>query len=132
MAATIRSTGLRPSPAGIWPRRRTDRRYFRHTRLRAARQQLEFRWSEWEGQHGERLGANGTRRADELSPKLAGALAVLPPEGLTAKQWERAAGLPVGTFYYCRDSLVEHGRVTKQGEGRGALFRPIAWKPTSQ
>ena len=108
-----------------------DRRYFRHTRLRAARPQLEFRWSEWEAQYGDRLGASGSL-PDELSPKLAAVLAVLAPDGLTAKEWERAAGLPVGTFYYCRDRLVERGWVAKEAEGRGALFQPIAWKPASQ
>src|SRR5690606_31854483 len=47
-----------------------DRRYFRHTRLRAARPQLEFRWAEWEAQYGDRLGSNGRWALDVLSPKL--------------------------------------------------------------
>ena len=103
-----------------------DRRYFRHTRLRAARTQLEFRWRQWEDQYGERLGNDSELRPDVLSPKLAAVLAVLPTEGLTAKEWELAAVLPVGTFYYCRDRLVELRRVWRDGDGRGAQFRPAS------
>src|SRR5690606_27470718 len=108
-----------------------DRRYFRHTRLWAVRPQLDFRSAEWEAQYGDRLGSNGRWALDVLSPKLTTVMQALAPEGLTAKEWETAAGLPVGTFYYCRDRLVERGRVRKDGSGRGARFLPAFQPPTS-
>ncbi|HEX2094863.1 MAG TPA: hypothetical protein VHG28_20860 [Longimicrobiaceae bacterium] len=100
-----------------------ERRYFRHTRLRAARPHLEYRWSDWSGKYGDRLGQGARDMREELSPKLRTVLALLPSEGLSAKEWEVASGLPVGTFYYCRDVLVERGYVQRFGAGRGAPFR---------
>ncbi len=60
-----------------------DRRYFRHTR--ATRERLEFRWEDWEERYGGRLGS-GNIREDELSPKLAAVLRLLPQSGFTAKK----------------------------------------------
>jgi integrase len=103
-----------------------DRRYFRHTRLRASRSHLEFRWSEWAAQYAHRLGADPERRSPwEPTPKLKAVLALLPPGGLTAKEWEHASGLPAGTFYYCRDRLVASGAVWKDGTRRFARFRRV-------
>jgi integrase len=103
-----------------------ERRYFRHTRFRAARPQLEFRWTDWSDQYGHRLGQAARSMRAELTPKLRSVLALLPPEGLAAKQWEVASGLPVGTFYYCRNVLVERGYVRREGTRRGAPFRQVA------
>jgi hypothetical protein len=97
-----------------------ERRYFRHTRLRAPLPQLEYRWADWSEKYGERLGQG--RRCAELTPKLRAVLSLLPPGGLPAKAWEIASQLPVGTFYYCRDRLVEEGYVRREGAGRGAPF----------
>lgn len=94
--------------------------------MREARTQLEFGWRQWEDQHRERLGNDSELRPDVLSPKRAAVLAVLPTEGLPAIEWELAAGLPVGTFCYCRDHLVELRRVWRGGDGRGAQFRPAS------
>jgi integrase len=102
-----------------------ERRYFRHTRLRAARPHLEYRWSDWSGKYGDRLGQGARGIHEDLSPKLRAVLALLPSEGLSAKEWEVASGLPVGTFYYCRDVLVERGYVRRFGAGRGAPFRRV-------
>ena len=102
-----------------------ERRYFRHTRLRAARPQLEYRWSDWSGKYGDRLGQGARGMREELSPKLCAVLALLPRKGRSAKEWEIASGLPVGTFYYCRDVLVERGYVRRFGAGRGAPFRRV-------
>jgi integrase len=98
-----------------------QRRYFRHTRLRAARPRLEFLWSDWAERYGHRLAVAAESRPS-LNPKQAQVLSVLPAEGLSAKDWERRSGLPVGTFYYCRDVLVERGYALRQGQGRGARF----------
>jgi integrase len=102
-----------------------ERRYFRHTRLRAARPQLECRWADWSAMYGDRLGQGTRNMREELTPKLRAVLALLPPEGLSAKQWEIASRLPVGTFYYCRDVLVRRGCVQRMGTGRGAPFRQV-------
>lgn len=102
-----------------------ERRYFRHTRLRAARPQLEYRWADWSEKYGDRLGQGPIGVREALTPKLRAVLALLPPEGLTAKQWEKASRLPVGTFYYCRDVLVKRGYVQRVGTGRGAPFRRV-------
>lgn len=102
-----------------------ERRYFRHTRLRAARPQLEYRWADWSEKHGDRLGSGGRGMREELTPKLRAVLELLPPAGLSAKAWEIASTLPVGTFYYCRDALVQRGYVRRVGNGRGAPFRRV-------
>jgi integrase len=102
-----------------------ERRYFRHTRLRAARPYLEYRWADWSEQYGHRLGSGERGAREELTPKLRAVLGLLPPEGLPAKAWEIASGLPVGTFYYCRDVLVQRGLVQRVGTGRGAPFRRV-------
>jgi hypothetical protein len=102
-----------------------ERRYFRHTRLRAARPQLEYRWADWSDTYGDRLGQGMRNMLEELTPKLRTVLALLPLEGLSAKQWEVASRLPVGTFYYCRDVLVKRGYVRRVGSGRGAPFRRV-------
>jgi site-specific recombinase XerD len=100
-----------------------QRRYFRHTRLRVARPRLEFLWDQWADRYEHRLGS-GTRAVPDLTPKLARVLSLLPEKGLCARDWERRSGLPVGTFYYCRDVLVERGYVRRLGRGRGSLFLP--------
>lgn len=102
-----------------------ERRYFRHTRFRAARPQLEYRWADWSDQYRHRLGQAAHSVREELTPKLLAVLSLLPPEGLSAKHWEVASGLPVGTFYYCRDVLVERGYVRREGARRGAPFRRV-------
>jgi hypothetical protein len=102
-----------------------ERRYFRHTRLRAARPQLEYRWADWSDTYGDRLGQGMRNMREELTPKLRAVLALLPAAGLSAKQWEVASRLPVGTFYYCRDVLLKRGYVQRVGSGRGALFRRV-------
>lgn len=99
-----------------------ERRYFRHSRFRAPRPCLEYRWSDWSGKYGHRLGATERAKAIQLTPKLRGVLDLLPGQGLTAKEWEVASRLPVGTFYYCRNVLVKRGCVRRVGEGRGARF----------
>lgn len=99
-----------------------ERRYFRHSRLRAPRPRLEYRWSDWSARYGERLGQGRRARALELTPKLRSVLDLLPVNGLSAKEWEIASGLPAGTFYYCRDALVSRGYVARIGAGRGAPF----------
>lgn len=102
-----------------------ERRYFRHTRFRAARPQLEYRWADWCEEHGHRLGQGAQSMREELTPKLRAVLELLPPDGLSAKEWEVASRLPVGTFYYCRDVLVKRGYVRRVGSGRGAPFRRV-------
>lgn len=97
-----------------------ERRYFRHTRLRAPLPQLEYRCVDWSDKYGERLG-QGRQRA-ELTPKLSAVHSLLPEGGIPAKAWEIASRLPVGTFYYCRDRLLEEGYVRREGAGRGATF----------
>lgn len=104
-----------------------ERRYFRHTRLRAPLPQLEYRWVDWSEKYGERLG-QGRRRA-ALTPKLHAVLSLLPAGGLPAKAWEVASGLPVSTFYYCRDRLVEEGYVRREGSGRGSPFLRVEELP---
>jgi hypothetical protein len=102
-----------------------ERRYFRHTRLRAARPQLEYRWADWSATYGDRLGQGARNMREGLTPKLRSVLSLLPPGGLSAKQWQVASGLPVGTFYYCRDVLLKRGYVQRVGVGRGASFRRV-------
>lgn len=102
-----------------------ERRYFRHTRLRAPLPRLEYRWEHWCERYGNRLGQGALEaRTPDLTPKLRAVLSLLPPSGLSAKAWEVASGLPVGTFYYCRGVLMERGYVRREGTGRGSPFRP--------
>jgi hypothetical protein len=110
-----------------------ERRYFRHTRFRAPLPRLEYRWADWCEKYGDRLGQGAREaRAPDLTPKLRAVLSLLPPSGLSAKEWEVASGLPVGTFYYCRDVLVQRGYVRREGIGRGSPFRHVVELPEEQ
>jgi integrase len=91
--------------------------YGRLGAVRQRREHVEYRWSEWEASLGHRL------QPDALPERYAAVLAALPAKGATAKEWMRAAGVPVGTYYYIRDRLLERGLILRDGEGRGSRFR---------
>lgn len=94
--------------------------YGRLGRIRQRREHVEYRWEEWEAQLGDRLGAY----TQPLAARWRQALAALPARGgATAKEWQVASGLAVGSYYYARDALLERALVERRGEGRGARFR---------
>lgn len=91
--------------------------YGRLGTIRQRREHVEYAWADFEGALAYRLDVVGT-----LSPRHREALAALPRAGAPAKVWEKASGIPAGSFYLVRDRLVERGLVVQRGQGRGSLF----------
>jgi hypothetical protein len=89
--------------------------------------------ADWFDKYGDLLGQGAPEaRVPDLTPKLRAVLALLPQNRRSAKDWEIASRLPVGTFYYCRDVLVQRGFVRREGSGRGAPFRRVEALPKEQ
>lgn len=91
--------------------------YVRVGSIRQRRDRVEYLWEDFADQYAPLLQA-----AHKLPEKWRAVLDALPLGGASTTEWERAAGVAVGTFYYIRDQLAARGLILKVGRNRGTRY----------
>jgi integrase len=91
--------------------------YVRVGSIRQRRNRVEYLWEDFAEQYAPLL-----RAAYTLPARWRAVLDALPPGGASTSEWERSAGVAVGTFYYIRSRLADRGLILKVGRNRGTRY----------